>query len=103
LIAVWVLASANLSRHLCKSLESSPGLSSKREFDSRTNHLCPTTLITSCVTREAIQLKQGLLSIMDANARALLHQMCGQAIDTALRKLLAARLARMLVAIARIV
>jgi hypothetical protein len=103
LVAVGVLACADLSRHLCQRLESSPGLSSHWEFNRRTVHLCSTIRITSCITREAVQLQQCLLPIVNADARALLHKVCREAVNTTLWKLLAASPARMLIPIARIV
>lgn len=103
LTAVWVLASTDLSRHLRKCLKGSPGLSSHWDFDGWTVHLDPTILITSSITREAVQLQKCLLSILNADARALLHKMGRQTVDPTFGKLLAARLARMLVAVARIV
>ena len=103
LVAIRMLASSDLSRHLCQCLQSSPGLSSHWEFDGWTIHLDPAILITSCITGEAIQLQERLLSIVNANTRAFLHKVCRQTVDPTFGKLLAARLARMLVAIARII
>ena len=103
LVAVGVLACADLSRHLCQCLESSPGLSSHWEFNRGTVHLCSTIRITRCITREAVQLQQCLLSIVNADTWALLHKVCGEAVDATLGKLLATSLARMLISIARIV
>lgn len=57
LVVVWVFAGTDLSRHLGQSLKSSPALSRQWEFDGRAVHLHSTVLITSCVTRKAVQLQ----------------------------------------------
>jgi hypothetical protein len=100
LVAIRVLASTDLPRHFSQSLKSSPALSGHWEFDSRAIHLNPAILITSSITGEAIQLQQRLLSVVNANTRTFLYEMCRETVDPTLGKLLAARLACMLVAIA---
>jgi hypothetical protein len=102
-VVSWVLAGSDLSRDLCEGLKSSPSLTCDWELDRGSAHLSSTIGVISSIAREAIQLQQSLLSIVNADTRALLHEVRRQAVDTTLGELFATSLAGMLIAVARIV